>query len=150
PINGARDTVANPVMGKGYLEIDIDLEKAARYGVSVEDIKNTVEVALGGQAVTQTVEGRERFPVRIRYPRAQREDEETVRRLLVSGFAVSPASGMETSTKAAASMTENEPAGAKSHQAAPPHGVTRKQPLQIPLSAVADVRIVEGPAMMKS
>ncbi len=70
PIEGARAVVANPIMGKGYLEIDIDLAKAARYGVSVEDIKNTVEVALGGQAVTQTVEGRERFPVRLRYPRA--------------------------------------------------------------------------------
>ena len=58
PINGARDVVAAPIMGKGYLEIDIDLKKAARYGVAVEDIKDTVEVALGGQAVTQTVEGR--------------------------------------------------------------------------------------------
>src|SRR5262245_44028958 len=93
PINGARDVVAAPVMGKGYLEIDIALEKAARYGVSVEDVKNTVEVALGGQAVTQTVEGRERFPVRIRYPRSQREDEETVRRLLVSGSGMSSATG---------------------------------------------------------
>src|SRR5947199_6053764 len=44
PINGARDAIAAPVMGKGYLEIDINLEKAARYGVSVEDVKNTVEV----------------------------------------------------------------------------------------------------------
>src|SRR5262249_48232494 len=85
PLNGARDVVANPVMGKGYLEIDIDLDRAGRYGVRVEDVKNTVEVALGGQAVTQTIEGRERFPVRLRYPRALREDEDTVRRLLVSG-----------------------------------------------------------------
>src|SRR5207245_3808175 len=97
PINGARDVVAAPVMGKGYLKISIDLEKAARYGVSVEDIKNTVEVALGGQAVTQTVEGRERFPVRIRYPRAQREDEETVRHLLVGGSGMSSPTGMDAS-----------------------------------------------------
>src|SRR5205823_5388773 len=85
PINGARDVVAAPVMGKGYLEIDIDRDRAGRYGVSVEDVKNTVEVALGGQPVTQTVEGRERFPVRLRYPRARREDEEAVRQLLVNG-----------------------------------------------------------------
>src|SRR6266852_469176 len=91
PVNGARDVVAAPVMGKGYLEIDLDLEKAARYGVSAEDIKNTIEVALGGQAVTQTVEGRERFPVRIRYPRSEREDEETVRRLLVGSSGMSSA-----------------------------------------------------------
>jgi Cu(I)/Ag(I) efflux system membrane protein CusA/SilA len=136
PINGARDVVAAPVMGKGYLEIDIDLEKAARYGVSVEDIKNTVEVALGGQAVTQTVEGRERFPVRLRYPRSQREDEETVRNILVSGGAGMSGNG---------SME-----GGGVHQAAPEHAGRGKQPLQVPLGTVADVRIVEGPAMMKS
>jgi Cu(I)/Ag(I) efflux system membrane protein CusA/SilA len=154
PINGARDVVAAPVMGKGYLEIDIDLEKAARYGVSVEDIKNTVEIALGGQAVTQTVEGRERFPVRIRYPRAQREDEEMVRRLLVSGSGMSSAAGMAaapTATPPSApdpSMPALETTGDIKHQAASEH--SRKQPLQLPLSAVADVRIVEGPAMMRS
>jgi Cu(I)/Ag(I) efflux system membrane protein CusA/SilA len=137
PINGARDVVAAPVMGKGYLEIDINLDKAARYGISVEDLKNTVEVALGGQAVTQTVEGRERFPVRIRYPRAQREDEETVRHLLVSG------TGM--------TRPAMEGGGEESrHQAAPEHADRRNRPLQVPLGAVANVRIVEGPAMMKS
>ena len=63
-------------MGKGYLQIDIDREKAARYGITVEDIQNEIEVALGGRAVTFTVEKRDRFPVRIRYARASREDEE--------------------------------------------------------------------------
>ncbi|HMC89514.1 MAG TPA: efflux RND transporter permease subunit, partial [Gemmataceae bacterium] len=158
PINGAREVVAAPIMGKGYLKISIDLDKAARYGVSVEDVKNTVEVALGGQAVTQTVEGRERFPVRIRYPRAQREDEETVRRLLVNG------SGMGRKPEGANPMgnapmegpTQALPAvsgvmgGASAHQAAPGHQTKVAAPLQVPLGSVADVRIVEGPAMMKS
>src|SRR6516164_2175479 len=81
-------------MGKGYLEIEIERQKAARYGVSVADIQDTIEVALGGRAVTQTVEGRERFPVRIRYARAQREDEEAVRHLLVSASGSSSISGM--------------------------------------------------------
>jgi Cu(I)/Ag(I) efflux system membrane protein CusA/SilA len=159
PIIGARDVVAAPVMGKGYLEIDIDLEKAARYGISVEDIKNTVEVALGGQAVTQTVEGRERFPVRIRYPRAAREDEESVRRLLVSGSGMVGASGMNTPTSATStaapamgegSLPGPEASTAKEHQAAPPHGAGNRQALQVPLGTVADVRIVEGPSMMRS
>ena len=61
-VEGARDVVAEPVMGKGYLEIKIDREKAARYGVRVGDIQDTIEVALGGRMVTQTVEGRDRFP----------------------------------------------------------------------------------------
>jgi Cu(I)/Ag(I) efflux system membrane protein CusA/SilA len=160
PINGARDVVAAPVIGKGYLEIEVDLDRAARYGVSVEDLKNTVEVALGGQAVTQTVEGRERFPVRIRYPRAYREDEETVRRLLVSGSGMSPAARMDASggtanarqsaMGSASSGTSIDSALAPTHQAAPQHAVGGNPPLQIPLGAVADVRITEGPAMMRS
>lgn len=148
PLNGARDVVAAPVMGKGYLEIDIDLDRAARYGVAVEDIKNTVEVALGGQAVTQTVEGRERFPVRIRYPRSQREDEETVKHLLVS---VTSGMGGARQMVAGNGMTETTPGSGPAHQAAPVHGSGNgKRPLQIPLMEVAQVRIVEGPAMIKS
>ena len=135
PVNGARDVVAAPVMGKGYLEIAIDLVKAARYGVSVEDVKNTVEVALGGQAITQTVEGRERFPVRLRYPRSHREDEEGVRALLVSG---GPGPTMANASTGGA------------HSVAPGHGAGPRRPLQVPLSEVADVRIVEGPAMLRS
>jgi Cu(I)/Ag(I) efflux system membrane protein CusA/SilA len=157
PINGARDVVAAPVMGKGYLEIDVDLAKAARYGVSVEDIKNIVEIALGGQAVTQTVEGRERFPVRIRYPRAYREDEESVRRLLVTSSGMAQASSMETTgATRSASMGGTSPTPTTGpgsdvvHQAVPPHGTRKNQPLQIPLSQVADIRVVEGPSMMRS
>ena len=147
PLNGARDVVANPVMGKGYLEVAIDRDKAARYGVSVEDVKNTIEVALGGQAVTQTVEGRERFPVRLRYPRALREDEDTVRRLLVSGGPGMAAAG--EGMKTAPAMAVPGP-GTDAHQAAPAHGTGTRRPLQVPLGEVADVRIVEGPAMLKS
>src|SRR5207247_9745691 len=54
PLTGARDAIAAPIMGKGYLEIDIDREKAARYGISVEDIQNEIEVALGGRVITYT------------------------------------------------------------------------------------------------
>jgi Cu(I)/Ag(I) efflux system membrane protein CusA/SilA len=152
PVTGARDVVATPVMGKGYLEIDVDLKKAARYGVSVDDIKNTVEVALGGQAVTQTVEGRERFPVRVRYPRARREDEETVRRLLVSGGGTGPAMAAAAAKTASMEGGTSTPAvsGRDAHEAAPGHGSGGKQPLQVPLGAVADVRIVEGPKMVQS
>src|SRR5205814_4074902 len=84
PIRGAQDVIAEPIMGKGYLEIQIDRQKAARYGVRVGDIQDTIEVALGGRVITQTVEGRDRFPVRVRYARAFREDEQLVKRLLVS------------------------------------------------------------------
>jgi Cu(I)/Ag(I) efflux system membrane protein CusA/SilA len=153
PVSGSRDVVAAPITGKGYLEITIDRQKAARFGISVADIQDTIEVALGGRVVTQTVEGRERFPVRIRYARAQREDEETVKRLLVSAAGSSSAMGGSSSvmaTQAGGTAMANMPSGDAAHQAAPEHVARGKPPMQIPLGAVADVRIVEGPAMVKS
>jgi Cu(I)/Ag(I) efflux system membrane protein CusA/SilA len=160
PIRGAQDVIAEPIMGKGYLEIKIDRQKAARYGVRVGDIQDTIEVALGGRVITQTVEGRERFPVRLRYSRAFREDEASVKRLLVSrgsmgnsprAGSVSDRSDAEMSGSPAAPMASpSSTAGADgAHQVAPWHAAGTA-PLQIPLTDVADVRIVEGPAMIKS
>ena len=87
---GAVDVSADQVVGEGYLEIDIDRQRAARFGVNVGDIQDTIETALGGRVITTTVEGRERFPVRIRYARAFRDDEESVRNLLIAA----PAGGV--------------------------------------------------------
>jgi len=63
---------ADRIVGKPYLLIDIDREKIARYGLSIENVQTTLEVAIGGKMVTQTVQGRERYGVRVRYPREQR------------------------------------------------------------------------------
>jgi Cu/Ag efflux pump CusA len=146
PINGARDVLAAPIMGKGYLEIDIDREKAARYGIAVEDIQNEIEVALGGRIITYTVEKRDRYPVRIRYARNNREDEESVKRLLVSPGSMATPGPMVLPS---GGMTASSPGGEKPHQAAPEHGAKgRKAP--IPLSSLATIRIVEGPSMIKS
>ena len=61
-IPGAVDVVADQSVGKGYVEIEVDRERAARYGVSVGDVQDIIEVALGGKPITTTVEGRERYP----------------------------------------------------------------------------------------
>ncbi len=153
PITGARDVVAAQIAGKGYLEIDIDREKAARYGITVEDIQNEIEVALGGRIITFTVEKRERFPVRIRYARANREDEETIKRLLISAGGASTPAPMGINSKTSSSMGNMAAmagpvsGGRDAHQAAPPHAQGKAL---IPLSALAAVRIVEGWAMIKS
>jgi copper/silver efflux system protein len=69
------DTVnAERVVGKPYLEIDIDREAIARYGLNVTDVQHLITVAIGGRTVTTTVEGRERYPVRVRYPRELRTE----------------------------------------------------------------------------
>jgi Cu(I)/Ag(I) efflux system membrane protein CusA/SilA len=77
-VPGAADVIADPVRGKGYLDVQPDRERAARLGVAVGDIMDLVEIALGGKVVTYTVEGRERHPVRLRFPRDWRRDEETL------------------------------------------------------------------------
>ncbi|WP_299781910.1 efflux RND transporter permease subunit [uncultured Formosa sp.] len=63
---------ADRIVGKPYLLIDIDRQKLARYGVSVETVQNELKVAVGGMVLTQTIEGRERYGVRVRYPRELR------------------------------------------------------------------------------
>ncbi len=63
---------ADRIVGKPYLLIDIDREKISRYGISIQDVQNVLKVAVGGMVLTQTVEGRERYGVRVRYPRELR------------------------------------------------------------------------------
>src|SRR6202035_473804 len=66
---GAADVVADPIRGKGYVEVRIDRARAARLGVNVAEVNDVVETAIGGKVVTTTVQGRERHPVRVRYGR---------------------------------------------------------------------------------
>ena len=149
PIRGAQDVVAEQIWGKGYLEINIDRQKAARYGIRVGDIQDTIEVALGGGIITQTIEGRDRFPVRIRYSRSFREDETKIKRLLVSRGTMAPAGMTGDKTEYAVMEQSPQPPSADLHQVAPEH-LAGSAPLQIPLSELADVRIVEGPSMIRS
>lgn len=74
---------ADRIVGKPYLEIDIDRNAIARYGLSIEDVQQTLEAAIGGMTNTTTVEGRERYPVRVRYPRELRDDPESIKQILI-------------------------------------------------------------------
>ena len=78
------DTVnADRIVAKPYLEIAIDRQAAARYGLQVRRIQDMVEIAIGGRPITTTVEGRARYPVRVRYQRELRDQIETLERILV-------------------------------------------------------------------
>jgi Cu(I)/Ag(I) efflux system membrane protein CusA/SilA len=146
-LRGAVDVSADQVVGEGYLEIEIDRQRASRYGVNIGDIQDTIETALGGRVITMTVEGRERFPVRIRYARAFREDEQSVGNLLISSSTgnMPPDSGRSTLSTSA---TLNADFSASMDQVGSPR--TAPVPLQIPLSQVADIRLVQGPSMIRS
>jgi len=81
----ASAVIADRVVGKPYLEIDLDRKKIARYGLTIRDVQDVVEVAIGGRKITTTVEGRQRFPVRVRYLRELRNTIEDLETILVAG-----------------------------------------------------------------
>ena len=74
---------ADRVVGKPYLEIHPDRRAISRYGLNIEDVQQVIAAAIGGAIVTETVEGRERFPVRVRYPRELRQGIEEMERIMV-------------------------------------------------------------------
>ncbi len=70
-------------VGGYYLDIDINRERAARYGLLIGDVQDVIQTAIGGMNITETVEGLERYPVNLRYPRGLRDDIETLKRVLI-------------------------------------------------------------------
>ncbi len=74
---------ADRVVGKPYIEIEIDREAIGRYGLSIRKVQNVIGIALGGRTLTRTVEGRERYPVRVRYMREDRDSIEAIARIFV-------------------------------------------------------------------
>ncbi|UNZ00081.1 efflux RND transporter permease subunit [Zhouia spongiae] len=74
---------ADRIVGKPYLLLDIDRNKLIRYGISIERVQQIIEVAVGGKILSQTVEGRERYGVRVRYPRELRSSPEDLENIYV-------------------------------------------------------------------
>ncbi|MFH1108064.1 MAG: efflux RND transporter permease subunit [Planctomycetota bacterium] len=139
-IRGAVDVFPDQIVGRSYLQIDIDREKAARYGVNVSEIEEAIEVAMGGKTITTTVEGRRRFPVRVRYARDFWQTEDALRRVLVTGRRGASAERIATgSTTSPASMGRDNSAA-----------MAGGEVFQIPISEVADINVVEGPSVIKS
>ncbi len=99
-VPGATDIVADRIVGKPYLQIEIDRDRIARYGVNVRDVQDVIEMALGGVNLMESVEGRERYPIRIRLARDFREDAEAIERVSVptSGGAQVPLAQLATIT----------------------------------------------------
>ena len=109
-VPGTASAYSERVAGGRYIEVVPDRLAAARYGLNISDLNQVIAAAVGGINITRTVEGLERYPVNLRFPRERRDDLEKLRELpLVT------------------------PTGA-----------------QIPLARVAEVRIVDGPPMLKS
>lgn len=84
-VEGVKESAvfADRIVGKPYLLLDIDREKIARYGLQVTTVQQYIQAAIGGMAMTSTVEGRERYAIRVRYPRELRDDPEALRRIYI-------------------------------------------------------------------
>jgi len=111
-----------------FLDFTIDRDAISRYGLTIEDVQEVIESAIGGMNLTTTVEGRERYPVNIRYGRELRDDIEKLRRVLV------PVPSTEYGVRSTGSMQSG--AGAQS--------------AQVPLGQLADIRVTRGPGMVQS
>lgn len=85
-VDGVKDAAvfADRIVGKPYLLLDINRAAIARYGLRIDEVQSYIQTAVGGMPMTTTVEGRERYPVRIRYPREMRDDPEAIQRILVA------------------------------------------------------------------
>ena len=109
-VPGVSSALAERVRGGRYIDVTIDRYASARYGLSIADVQSVVSAAIGGENVGETIEGRQRFPINVRYPRELRDSVEKLQTLPI--------------------VTER---GA-----------------QIPLSAVAEIGVSDGPPMLRS
>ncbi len=84
-VEGVKDAAvfADRIVGKPYLLLDINRDAISRHGLSVEEVQRYIQAAIGGMTMTTTVEGRERYAIRIRYPRELRDDPEILKRVLL-------------------------------------------------------------------
>ena len=107
---GVSDLFVDPITGGKYLDVDVNRQELARYGLTVDDVNQTVEFALGGASIGNTVEGRRRFSISVRIAQDYRNSVERIKRIPLQ----SPTFG------------------------------------EVPLSAVADIKFVDGPPMISS
>ncbi|MDA8083576.1 MAG: CusA/CzcA family heavy metal efflux RND transporter [Nitrospiraceae bacterium] len=128
-IKGTRSVYAERVTTGYFLDIKVNREAAARYGLTVGAVEDIIESAAGGMNLTTTIEGRERYPVNLRYARELRNDPEKLRQILVPvamGSKSTEGSGMSGSVQSDTPV------------------------IQVPLGELAEIKIVRGPSMIKS
>ncbi len=139
-IPGTRTAFAERAMSGYYLDIDIDRAEAARHGVNVADIQTVIATAIGGMTITQTVEGRERYGVRVRYPQELRDTPERLKSVLVpinhdiGGSVARPSAAMSGSMAGSGGGASRGSSGSA----------------QIPLGQLASIRTVAGPMVVRT
>ncbi len=143
-VPGTRSAFAERAVSGYYLDVDIDRAAAARYGLNVQDIQMVLASAVGGMTITQTIEGRERYGVRLRYPQELRDQPEKLADLLI------PVAARRGGTAAggSAAMAGMDMAGAAGAGGA--GATTSAGVAQVPLGEVATIRRTSGPMVIKT
>jgi Cu(I)/Ag(I) efflux system membrane protein CusA/SilA len=136
-VNGTRSAFAERAVSGYYLDIEIDRASAARHGLNVGDIQAVIATAIGGMTITQTVEGRERYGVRLRYPQELRDTPERLASVLI------PISHGRSSS--GASVSAGMSGGMSGGLSAVMSGVS-----QVPLGQVATIKQVAGPMVVRT
>jgi Cu(I)/Ag(I) efflux system membrane protein CusA/SilA len=126
-VPGTRSVYAERVAGGYFTDITVKREEIARYGLTVGDVQDVIQTALGGMNLTRTVEGRERYPVNLRYPRELRDNVEAIKRILVP-ISTGPTRAM------GGKGTSGSSEGTFAH---------------VPLGELADIRLATGPGMIR-
>lgn len=149
-VPGTRSVIAERPLGGTYLDIQIDREAAARYGLNIRDVQMVIATAIGGMEITQTVEGLERYGVRLRYPQELRDNPEKIAEILIP---ISPTPGrpLDPGASQSGSMANGMArAGAGGGMSMNGGGGLSMGVNQIPLGQVATIRIVKGPMVIKT
>lgn len=112
-MQGTASVYSEPVVGGRYIKVNINRERAARYGLNISDVQQVMATAIGGVNITSTTEGLERYPVNLRYPQAYRDSPESLRLLPI----VTPSGERIALADVATVSVENGPSGIKSENA---------------------------------
>ncbi len=168
-VNGAADVVAERVQNGYYLDINIKRASAARYGVNIRDLQDIIETAIGGQNLGIVIDGRMRFPIRMRYQKDYRDNVEELKSLIVP-VALSAPMAVQSSSNSMGSGKNNSggmsPSMGGSNLPTGQAGViTQASNTQndfsltstnqnaityLPLAELADINLVTGPPMISS
>lgn len=161
-IPGTRSVFSERNTGGYYVDIIPDREAIARYGLTIADVQNVIETAIGGTPIDVTIEGRNRFTINVRYPRELRESVDRIKEVLIpiGGGSVTPSStamsgSMSTAGQPPSPATNdkmNSPAAMPTSSPTRSYSPSRDLPegrASIPLGQIADVKIVTGPPMIK-
>ncbi len=162
-IPGAADLYAERTQSGRFVDIAIDREAVARYGINVGDVQDIVETAIGGENIGTVIEGRQRFPIRVRFEKDYRQSVEYLRNLLVP-VNVAKSGSQFSAVSSQTSLSKNSNSGmggmssTQSSMRTPQSAINNQQSEMssvssrsyIPLGQLAKINIVPGPPMISS